>query len=451
MSIRSARPSLRGILGAVICLAIVLTTAAHAVPAAELVAGKRAEGAAFPLVSPFGMAKAAGADAAFDGVLRRGTVLSLDKRALGAVRNERPETMTLALQNAAGAPLVLELVRVEPFAPGFQARTSDGQVIPRSALGEHYRGVVRGEEGSLASVSFLGDEIMGTTISSRGTMVLGKLAGANPGNLHVLYSESDLLAKNSFRCATGDDGPATADEVISYYQGTGLSKAMSEEIAKAVAGANVKIYVEVDYPIYQNKGAGTASFISGIFSNSQTLYANESIPIVLSDMLIWTSKSPYKGGDSSGFLRSFQRNRNSFNGDLGHLVSLNNLGGIAAGFNGFCAANRDDSQCYSGLQSTYATVPTYSWSVMVFTHEMGHLMGSRHTHACVWNGNNTQIDGCSTPEGTCPQVGYPAGGGTIMSYCHLSGRPGINFTLGFGPQPGNVIRSRFAAASCLTP
>jgi hypothetical protein len=80
---------------------------------------------------------------------------------------------------------------------------------------------------------------------------------------------------------------------------------------------------------------------------------------------------------------------------------------------------------------------------------MGHLMGSRHTHACVWNGNNTQIDGCSTPEGTCPRVGYPANGGTVMSYCHLVSGVGINFNNGFGPQPGNLIRSRFGAATCL--
>jgi hypothetical protein len=41
-----------------------------------------------------------------------------------------------------------------------------------------------------------------------------------------------------------------------------------------------------------------------------------------------------------------------------------------------------------------------------------------------------------------------------MSYCHLNS-VGKNFTKGFGPQPGNVIRSRFAFASaplfgCLT-
>ena len=36
-----------------------------------------------------------------------------------------------------------------------------------------------------------------------------------------------------------------------------------------------------------------------------------------------------------------------------------------------------------------------------------------------------------------------------MSYCHLRG-VGVNFSLGFGVQPGNVIRNTIAQASCLT-
>ena len=88
---------------------------------------------------------------------------------------------------------------------------------------------------------------------------------------------------------------------------------------------------------------------------------------------------------------------------------------------------------------------------MVVTHEMGHLIGSRHTHACVWNGNNTAIDGCEgQTEGSCSLPGYPSGGGTIMSYCHLQS-VGINFNNGFGTQPGNVIRNTVANANCLTP
>ena len=77
-------------------------------------------------------------------------------------------------------------------------------------------------------------------------------------------------------------------------------------------------------------------------------------------------------------------------------------------------------------------------------HEEGHLLGSDHTHDCAWNGNNTKIDACGDFAGYtvtgCPQTvpALPAGGGTIMSYCHLT-TVGINFSLGFGPQPKAVI------------
>ncbi len=88
--------------------------------------------------------------------------------------------------------------------------------------------------------------------------------------------------------------------------------------------------------------------------------------------------------------------------------------------------------------------PTYSWDVEVITHEMGHVVGSPHTHRCCWNPpgtGTTAIDGCYTLEGTCatPVPELPVGGGTIMSYCHLT-TDGINFSNGFGQQPGDTIR-----------
>ncbi len=451
MSTPFARPSLRGTLTAVICLLVAFTAAAHAATPGELVAGKRAQGAAFSAVAPFGGFAKAGGE--LGSVLRNGTVMSLDAKALGAVRRERPETISLALPAFADGPVVLDLVRVDLFAAGFTAVSASGEAIPAKALGDHYRGVVRGDAESMAAISLFDGEIAGFATSPRvGYQVIGRLEGNNPTNKHVLYAASDLIPKQNFVCATGDSGAAGADEVISYWDATRLAKGSSVEAVK-VLGANVKIYVETDYDMFQNKGsvAAVTSYVTGVFNQSATLYAGESIPIVLSQMLVWDRRSPYKGNSSSALLASFQKNRKTFNGDLGHLVALRGGGGIAAGFNGFCAPVRANSQCFSMLDPTYANVPTYSWTVMVFTHEMGHLMGSRHTHACVWNGNNTQIDGCYTPEGTCPAVAYPAGGGTVMSYCHLSGRPGINFNNGFGAQPGNVIRSRFAAASCLTP
>lgn len=101
------------------------------------------------------------------------------------------------------------------------------------------------------------------------------------------------------------------------------------------------------------------------------------------------------------------------------------------------------------LYNSFSNYPEYSWSVLVMAHEFGHLFGSYHTHACAWNGNNTAIDGCVEPENNaCSRPPIPANGGTIMSYCHQQA-VGINFNLGFGLQPGNVIRNSVATSTSL--
>ena len=53
-------------------------------------------------------------------------------------------------------------------------------------------------------------------------------------------------------------------------------------------------------------------------------------------------------------------------------------------------------------------------------------------------------DSCAPVEGSCSSPGYPSQGGTIMSYC-MNQSVGINFNLGFGPQPTAVILNNINA------
>ncbi|MEO6695065.1 MAG: M12 family metallo-peptidase, partial [Ignavibacteria bacterium] len=228
----------------------------------------------------------------------------------------------------------------------------------------------------------------------------------------------------------------------------------------------VKIYFEADYQMYldgQNNTQNVSNFITGMFNSVKTIYQNENIPVEISSIGVWTATDPYRNiTDSYEILKSFGRlNQNDFQGNLAHLLSTRNegLGGIAW-IRVLCADyNPNDFSgryAFSNIDPGYNNFPTYSWTVNVVAHEMGHSFGSMHTHACVWpagpSGAIRAIDSCFTAEGGCFPVPRPRIG-TIMSYCHLwtaAQGGGVNLSAGFGQLPGDTIRLRYSQAGCLT-
>jgi hypothetical protein len=197
----------------------------------------------------------------------------------------------------------------------------------------------------------------------------------------------------------------------------------------------------------------TEEWVGELWNEVITLYENEDIPVSVSDIHVYTSSDPFAGATTTNaMLNLFSAHIDTltYDGRLAHLLSTRGLGGGIAWLDVLCSTSNPTAVSTS-LSTNIVPVPTYSWTVEVVTHEMGHNMGSPHTHACAWNGNNTAIDGCG------PAAGYNEGcnaalpvSGTIMSYCHLVGGVGINFNNGFGPQPGDLIRAEYNNASCNT-
>ncbi len=322
-------------------------------------------------------------------------------------------------------------------------RASDGRVVPNASLGLHYTGVIAGEPDSRVALSLLDGELTATISRADGSrLALGKVQNQDAKNAkttYLLFPDAQLADKQTFDCATADSGmPYSAKE---------LSYPASE---KTDVGC-VDVYFEVDFDIFFDKGSidAAAQHLTANFNEVAVLYAEIGVNLRISEILVWDKQSPYSGTSSSALLTQFQSTRSSFNGDVAQLVSYQASGGIAV-LDGLCHPWVAARMSFSSIASSFAAVPVYSWSTMVIAHELGHLLGSQHTHACVWNGDNTAIDGCAgITEGECGTPGIPEQGGTIMSYCHL--RPqGINFNFGFGPQPSAVIANRVAAAqSCV--
>jgi hypothetical protein len=383
------------------------------------------------------------ATANYSEAVKDGVVVAIDQAKINELLDRNPKQMNLSIPfKSNGETITLDLIQVAVFSPDFKAVTNTGRDITNELdFGKHYRGVIAGDANSLVSISVFESQVNGFIANDQGNYTIGKLEDSDTD--HIIYLDSDLKSNTEeFFCSVEDDGIGYTDEEL------------SPPLTEQAPGDEIDVYVEAGQSVY-NAFSGNlpnvVAFIAGIFTQSYVLYANDGILVRTSSMMVWVTPDPYDGPNSQAQLNTFRTNsslnQQNLNGDIGHLIERQNYGGIAP-LNGMCSlANR---VCYSGLASNaVVNVPTYSWNVMVITHEMGHVMGSNHTHACVWNGNNTAIDGCTAVEGGCPRPGSPPDGGTIMSYCHFT--TGINFTKGFGPQPTAVILNRIADADCLDP
>ncbi len=369
-----------------------------------------------------------------------GQLYRLDDLACATLLAASPAFIALPIPDPSGV-LVLDLEQVDPVSEGFAFIESTSGLPGPVPSALHYRGTVRDGAG-IAAITVFADGIMGLIADEEGQLVIGKLDGVTDGT-HVMYRQQDLPEGLISPCEVVD----VMDDVIVWDEG-------------AVEGMRstrcVKYYWEAAHDIYLAAGQdfGVASnFLTGLFNQVALLFQNDGIDIVLNAGLIWANPDPYDGSTSVERLAQFGDHRTSFNGDMANLLALG-VGGGAAWTDRLCDPDSYYRMAYSGIQPFYNNVPTYSLSVQVISHEQGHGLGSRHTHACVWNGNDTAIDGCGPAigytEGTCPPgpMPSPAVGGTIMSYCHFTGS-GINFLNGFGPQPGALILGRVNSASCL--
>lgn len=376
------------------------------------------------------------------GHLNEATFLTLDQSKLLKVYLDQPTQLALQLRLADGRKLDVTLFQKQILTDEFYVDNQNGEVQLYEP-GLYYHGYCTANPKSLAAISIFEDKVYGMIMVDGETYVLGqldaqKLAG---GKDYVLYNTSDLLAPNPNGCAT-DELPEWKDN--SANDQNGQEKQMNQ------ACKIVKIYFEADYRTFLDNNSSetvTTDFVTAMFNVVALLYEKENIIVKISKTRVWTTADNYPSSSSTAALYSFRsRLGGQFDGNVAQLLSTvpNNNGGVA--FVGvLCTPTYAVS--YANIRPSFSGFPTYSWTVEVVTHELGHNLGSPHTHSCSWP--NGPIDDCYSPEGGCAKGPTPSGGGTIMSYCHLSS-VGINFQNGFGPYPGELIRTKVQGAVCIT-
>ncbi len=335
-------------------------------------------------------------------------------------------------------------------SPDYKLTTSKTQISdPTNSL--FYSGIVEGQPTSWATLAYIDGQYKILVAHNKGNLEVNHIKGGT----YAIYDSKDQKFTPEFACEYVD-------------------KAVKENNASTVrVGSDcLELYIECDFQSYLDNGSSVASteaWAMSIINDVSTIYATINVPLVISEIFVWNSADPYVNESKLTEVRdSFvSQIQNNYTGRVAQLFSTRPLsGGLAYGIGGVCGTYPDFPGPYSiatELSTTFDPYPNFSFTVNVVSHELGHVLGARHTHACVWGSNNdTQIDDCGnlhatntggTPEGTgCydeQNPVLPMNGGTIMSFCNLAGG-GIDLANGFGTEVGNFIFEEYNTAICAT-
>ncbi|MEL6943139.1 MAG: M12 family metallo-peptidase, partial [Bacteroidota bacterium] len=381
-------------------------------------------------------------------------------------RGERDITLTIPVGEK--HTFQLELTRVDFINEQFKIETTKDSDFTYTS-GIFYRGIIKGDTYSFATISIFKDRIRGLIGDNGGNYILGQLG--NEKNTYALYNDKHLRIENRTECSYVDD-----DYSEQIKQSVGEAAQQQSRMGQCVG-----VYIVCDFDMFNHFGGITqvANYVFELFHEVAALYFLEGIDVEILELFVYDSPDPWVNTINSNcsvccLKNTFANDLGTFPGAVAHLLTGDNIsypGGCADRPTTSTDLCNDVYAVSRGMRrQLFDFFPTFSREVKLFAHEMGHQLGSRHTHACAWNADNSQIDDCgnitgSTNDGIdggCFDPVFdtpilPTAGGTIMSYCdddrpgsgNIANWSGINFNLAFGIQPGNIISDFVANASCL--
>jgi hypothetical protein len=363
----------------------------------------------------FALDDAAAPNDAVEQDIKNPTYLRLNVAALQELMTTDKPFISFDLPISSTETLPVVLGAYDIFAEGFKVyeNRNEQKTEINYTPGKHFRGYIGGKELSLAAFSFYKDEVGAIFSTVDGGNYNLTLNLNNPGankEHYLLFPESSLVNQQLRpECQVRGDNM----KVESGHDNQPAQR--SYATCKVVT---VSLYADFKlFTLRSSNATTTANFMTTLFNGVATLYANERIYAAIADITVNTAADGYNYTSSKRCLDTFgKRVQDNHAGNLAHLLSGDNsgLGGVAwldalcDSYYFIAGSGHYGPYAFSGLgTATNTNFTTYSWGVECATHEMGHNLGSPHTHACSWNGNNTAIDGCAPTydvglkEGSC--------------------------------------------------
>lgn len=311
--------------------------------------------------------------------------------------------------------------------------------------------------------------------------IIGEITGFATSHGKKLKIKGNLASKVSF--SELDSNPGDYSDCLTEQQrqpaSTRFNLDESEALSSSAAAdgelisfhAVVAIDTDTEWLSnkFSNNTANALQWISDLFLAMNVFFERDiETQLLIGDTILRTSNDPYavpsdRYAQLNEFGEHWMENMGHIDRQFAAMFSGRSIG--RGSFSGIAWINQ---YCQYGYSANGGTVVPGSYSynaigasrsagntALFVGHEIGHNMGSTHTHCY-----NPPVDQCYNAESGC-YSGTPAcpasGRGTIMSYCHFGGSNGANCgssNLEFHPTVQGLLESRLSnqlVQGCIQP
>lgn len=328
--------------------------------------------------------------------------------------------------------------------------TDDGD---RDVVAPRYRhgvGHINGDTSSFVVMTIFEDCMYGfleygSGASRRRYVVVPSDRSVVPVALHVSYEDRGQGRPTMCESETFGEYDRRTDDVFRRLREESSTHKL-EDKSQAETSYELRLAVDCSNSFYQKAGRNvrtTAAYALALVGACSAIYERDAgIRVVVPYLRVWVVTDPFPGeiGAALGSLRTYWADSMKHVQRSTTTLLSTSVGGGLAWVGTLCG---DYGFNVSGIGAD-VTFPQngYIWDIDVTSHELGHNIGSSHTHNCGWS---PPIDSCWNAEGGCYDHTRPRRG-TIMSYCHLQN---TGTELALHPRTASLMRSVMTWRTCI--
>ncbi|MBL0176512.1 MAG: T9SS type A sorting domain-containing protein [Ignavibacteria bacterium] len=315
---------------------------------------------------------------------------------------------------------------------------------PRHVL---LRGEIEGEPGSRVYLAMFRGTCFGYVQRASGARVVFSPVGPR-STLCAVTAEADMPRTTAPPECHAEELPQYGEALRAMLPPSALPAPRKGRATIQSTATRLNLALDCDQNFYQLCGSSVSAatnYAIALLGGVSDIYRRDAgIVWYISYLNVWTTTGPYPGPNADSLLTQVRRywlaNHATVPRAVVQLLHGPGTGGIAW-VDILCGNSYGYSM--SGVDGVYSFPPSgYIWDIDVVSHELGHNVGSPHTHNCWWS---PAVDSCVNAEGGSCYSTPNVVRGTIMSYCHLTS---AGTELKFHSRVGPFLTSKANAASC---